>query len=319
MSAQNQPSTQDQPATPAHIHEASGPAAPEPTGTGAGTSILRLVHLIRRHPLAAFFVWFFTVGQAFAFYPVLVPDAAGLPPQLFIVAATLFGLLLPAVVITGLVDGRSAVRALGHRIIPPRRGVAWYALALLGVPLLSITLTVLLVGAPVDTSWSSTVTVLIPHLLLPLLLTFLPNNLWEEVAWMGFVQARLQTRRGPLMAAVITGPLFALQHIALVVGNSPVAALAVIGLLAVFAIPFRFATAWIYNKTGNLFLVGLFHATGNAATGGSGFQTGLLATVYPNAQIASIAHLLAFALIGIMAVLLTRGRLGMPDTRHRSA
>ena len=65
------------------------------------------------------------------------------------------------------------------------------------------------------------------------------------------------------------------------VGNSPVAALAVIGLLAVFAIPFRFATAWIYNKTGNLFLVGLFHATGNAATGGSGFQQGLLATIYP--------------------------------------
>ena len=46
-----------------------------------------------------------------------------------------------------------------------------------------------------------------------------------------------------------------------------------------FAIPFRFATAWIHNTTGNLFLVGLFHATGNAATVGSGFQTGLLATI----------------------------------------
>ncbi|HEY5786945.1 MAG TPA: hypothetical protein VIT65_19450, partial [Microlunatus sp.] len=92
MSTQNQPSTQDQPATQAPIDEASGPAVPEPTGTGPETSSLRVVQLVRRHPLAAFFVWFFTVGQAFAFYPVLVPDAAGLPPQLFIVAATLFGL-----------------------------------------------------------------------------------------------------------------------------------------------------------------------------------------------------------------------------------
>ena len=203
MSAHNQPPKQ----APISIEPASQAAGPEPTGTGPQTSSSGVVRLVRRHPLAAFFVWFFTVGQAFAFYPVVVPDAAGLPPQLFIVAATLVGLLLPAVVITGVVGGRSAVRALGRRIIPPRGEVAWYGLALLGVPLLSIAITVLLVGAPVDTSWSTTVTVLIPHLLLPLLLTFLPNNLWEEVAWMGFVQARLQTRHGPLLAAVITGPL----------------------------------------------------------------------------------------------------------------
>jgi membrane protease YdiL (CAAX protease family) len=64
------------------------------------------------------------------------------------------------------------------------------------------------------------------NLLLPLLLTFLPNNWWEEVAWMGFVQARLQRRRGPVLAAVLTAPLFALQHISLAVGNSlPVAVL----------------------------------------------------------------------------------------------
>src|SRR3712207_8287691 len=47
----------------------------------------------------------------------------------------------------------------------------------------------------------------------------LSNNLWEEAAWTGFVQARLQHRHGPLRAAVLTGPLFALQHIALFVGT----------------------------------------------------------------------------------------------------
>jgi DNA-binding NarL/FixJ family response regulator len=34
-------------------------------------------------------------------------------------------------------------------------------------------------------------------------------NLWEEATWMGFVQARLQARRGVLLAAVLTAALFA--------------------------------------------------------------------------------------------------------------
>ena len=81
---------------------------------------------------------------------------------------------------------------------------------------------------------------------------------------MGFVQARLQEWRGPLMAALISGPLFAVQHISLVFGN-PVLVGALVMLIAiVLAIPFRFLTGWVYNRTGSLFLVGLLHAAGNA-------------------------------------------------------
>jgi uncharacterized protein len=36
--------------------------------------------LIRRHPLTAFLIWFFTVGQAIAFTP-LPPAATAVPPE----------------------------------------------------------------------------------------------------------------------------------------------------------------------------------------------------------------------------------------------
>jgi hypothetical protein len=61
-----------------------------------------LLRAVARHPLAAFFGWFFTIGQAFAFTPVIAREVFGLDVmvQPFIVAATLVGLLLPALVIT---------------------------------------------------------------------------------------------------------------------------------------------------------------------------------------------------------------------------
>jgi len=88
---------------------------------------------------------------------------------------------------------------------------------------------------------------------------------------MGFFQARLQERSGSAMrAAVLTAPLFALQHVALVVGNSGLLAVLLMLMLIVLAIPFRAVTAWTYNRTGSLFIVGFIHAAGNAAAAGSG-------------------------------------------------
>jgi uncharacterized protein len=265
-----------------------------------------MIQFIGRHPIAAFFAWFFTVGQVLAFTPVLVGDALG-PPQLFICASTLVGLLLPALVITRVVDGPGAVRVLLAWAVALRAGLGWYLLALLGVPLVTTAITVLVAGPPNQFP----IDALLPHLLLPLALTLLPNNLWEEVAWTGFVQARLQDRRGPLVAALLTGPMFALQHISGVVGIGLVGGAILMVLLVVLVTPFRFLTGWVYNRTGSLFLVGLVHGMGNAVAGGSGFDAGLLVFLYPGQVIATMAHLLAFFVIGLAVVIITRGRLGI--------
>ena len=81
-------------------------------------------------------------------------------------------------------------------------------------------------------------------------------------------------------------------------------------LLAALAVPFRFLIGWAYNRTASLFLVGLVHGAGNAVAGGSGFQEGFLARLYPGQQLPGLAHLLAFLVLGLIVVAVTRGRLG---------
>jgi uncharacterized protein len=263
---------------------------------------------LERHPLTAFFAWFFTVGQAFAFAPLVFHT--GVPDQLFIVGSSVVGLLLPALVLTRIVDGPEALRGLLRRFVDWRVPLRWYALVLLVVPAVAIGLGVLFLGVPEDVPAAVFVA--------QLALTLVPNNWAEEGVWSGFVQARLQARHGPVVAAVIAGPLFALQHVSLAVGNGPVLAVILLAGLAIVAIPYRFFTGWIWNRTGSLLLLGLVHAAGNAAAPGAGFgDGGVLRHLYPADQTTvGVFHLLAFFLIGLVVVAATRGRLGLPTRKE---
>ncbi len=269
---------------------------------------------IGRHPLLAFFAWFGTVGQAFAFAPLFLDT--GIPRQFFIIGSTLFGLLLPSLVITRWVDGPEGLRRMLRSYVHWRVPLRWYALALLAAPAAGLGIAALLFGSPVD--WTTAV---LSGFLLQLVLNLIPNNWAEEGVWTGFVQARLQERRGPVLAAVITGPLFALQHVSLTVGNPPVIAIMLMTGLMIVAIPYRFLTGLMWNRTGSLFLLGLLHAAGNALAPGSGFGGGsgggsLLKDLYPGQGDAIGAlHLLAFLAIGLIVVAVTKGRLGRSTAR----
>jgi membrane protease YdiL (CAAX protease family) len=154
---------------------------------------------------------------------------------------------------------------------------------------------------------------LVNGLLLQGVLGFLAVNLWEEATWMGFVQTRLQAQRGVWLAAVVTAVLFALQHLPLFIENGLVNAAGLVFLAAfiVIAIPFRALVAWMYNRTGSLFLVGLLHAIGDATTNGS-FAVGFPPRLYDNADGIGFLHMLALALIGVVVISATRARLGLP-------
>ena len=79
----------------------------------------RLAGIIRRHPVASFLVWSLPVGQAIALQPVVARAwwDVDLPTAPFVVLANLVGLLLPAVVITRVIDGggRGCARCGGAR------------------------------------------------------------------------------------------------------------------------------------------------------------------------------------------------------------
>lgn len=270
-----------------------------------------LAGVIRRRPITAFAVWFFTVGQAFAFAPLYLDVT--IPDQWFINASTVVGLLVPTLVITWIVDGREGLRALGRCVTKVRGPLSTYAVGLVVMPLCAVGLAMAIIGTP-DVPASTLVTAIGPSLLLSTVIGFAVNNLWEEVAWMGFVQARLQSRYSPLRAAVFTAPLFALQHVALVIGNGAAIGAVIMVAFAVVAIPYRAFNGWLYNRTGgSLFLVGLVHALGNAVAPGAGFGPGYLRVLYPtDADLVGVLHILAFAVIGLVTIGVTQGRLGVP-------
>ena len=279
---------------------------PAPPATG-------LAALVRAHPLGAFLAWFSTVGQALAFVPVVARGAGvAVPGQPFVVASTLVGLLLPALVITRIVDGPEGLRRLWSRTVRVRLPLRWYALALVGVPLATTALAVALFGTPALTA-PTLLAALVSGLVLQFVVVLLSNNWWEEVAWTGFVQARLQERHGPARAAVLVGPLFALQHVSLVAGNPLLLAAAFMLVFALVAIPFRALQGWLYNRTGSLFAVGMVHAAGNATGAGSGFEggSGLLPRLYDEPLVGSV-QTLSSALLGLAVLAATRARLGRP-------
>jgi CAAX protease family protein len=277
------------------------------------TSRRRLVGVIRRHPVGSFLAWSFPVGQAIAFQPVLARAwyDVDLPTAPFVVVANLVGLLLPAVVVTRVVDGRAGVRALWRRAVRVRVPLRWYGLALVVVPVAATVTAVALLGPPEGTS-GLLASALVSGLLVQLLLGCVTTNWAEEVAWTGFLQTRLQARHGPARAALATGPLFALQHAALAAGNGWLGGMAVLLFITATAVPFRFLQGWVANRTGSLLVVGLVHATGNATTDGSGFGgPGLLPRLYPDDAVGPV-HLLASAALGLVVLACTRGRLGLP-------
>ena len=275
--------------------------------TGAGS----LASVIRRHPVGSFLLWAFPVGQAIAFVPVIARELydVRMPAAPFVVAANLVGLLLPALVITRIVDGRVGLQELWRRTLRVRTGARWYWFALVVVPLATTGLAALLLGSP-DGGGSTLAAALVSGLLVQLILGLVTTNLWEEVAWTGFLQTRLQDRHGPVRAALATGPLFALQHVSLAFGNTLLGGVAVVLFITATAVPFRFLQGWVVNRTGSLFLVGLIHAAGNAMTDGSGFVgTGFLPRLYPG-QVVGPMHLLASAALGLVVLAATRGPLG---------
>jgi uncharacterized protein len=292
-----------------------------PTPTPARPGGSAVAGFVRRRPLTAFLMWFFTVGQALVFTPIVARGhGVDLPAQVFVVASTLVGLLLPAVVITRVVDGPAGVRTVWRRAVDVWVSAGWYALALAATPALTTGLALAFFGAPTASlTTGALVSALVGGLLVQTLVSLVPNNWAEEVGWMGFVQARLQARTTPMRAAALTAPLFALQHVALVVGSPLPMAVALMAFLIVVNIPIRALMGFAYNRTGSLFVVGLLHAAGNGVAAGSGFGAGFLARLYPDQPFVSLMHLLALAVVGVVAVAVTGARLGVSRSRPSPA
>jgi membrane protease YdiL (CAAX protease family) len=163
--------------------------------------------------------------------------------------------------------------------------------------------------------WGPLLAVFVPGVLVPFALINLP----EEAGWTGFLQARLQARRGPIRASLLVAPAFALIHLPahfvagwisddkLPPARFPEALLAV-GVTAVFAVFFRLLIMWLYNGSGGSEpVVALFHSAFNV-TAGPALMPALVPTV--NATALNLLPLAAVAAAAVVVAVATRGRLG---------
>ena len=101
------------------------------------------------------------------------------------------------------------VRELLGQLLRWRTGAQWYAIALLG----PFALTLAATGILVATRTAAPTAVVVLPASAAFLGPLIAGSLGEELGWRGFAQARLQSRLGPLLAALLVGALWTLWHL----------------------------------------------------------------------------------------------------------
>lgn len=192
-----------------------------------------------------------------------IPVVLGLPTEPFALAATLFALLAPALILTARESGRAGVRRLLRDAVRPPRPSWWGLAALLALPLAVWT-------AAVPLGLANALT---PGLLLGFAIGFVVTtlviNIWEETVWTGFVQRRLITRWGALRGSLATAALFAGIHLPLVFAGSPTLGSVLLGagILLGTGIGLRLIVAGLDVWSGrSLLAVGILHGSFNTTS-----------------------------------------------------
>ncbi len=179
------------------------------------------------------------------------------------------GPTIAAIYVTATGGGRSALRTLLGRFLIWRVGIRWYALAIVGPPVVvGIGLAIAgLAGADLgDVSFAAW------PLAFVYLLSAIPTGaLAEELGWRGFLLPLLRERQGAAMASLAVGLVWFCWHVPLfwaptgtTVSGQPVNVIAVTGYAA-FVVSVSFLFTWIHDNTrGSVLLAVLMHAALNA-------------------------------------------------------
>ncbi|GAB4407026.1 MAG: type II CAAX endopeptidase family protein [Anaerolineales bacterium] len=218
-------------------------------------------NLVRRYPVAAFYVLAFVISWLGWFPQTL--HARGIFPF----DSPLFALLggagptLAAVLVIWALKGKDGPRELFAPLAWWRASWGWWAFAFLGwFGIAAVALGVgALFGGRFDAvlrfNWAA-----VPAIFVTMLL----SNVWEEIGWRGFALPRLQERYGDLAIAVIMGLLWSLWHLPLYLNpTSPMSQLPWVGDV-VFSVALTVIYTWLYNGTGrSLLFVSVLHAMSN--------------------------------------------------------
>jgi membrane protease YdiL (CAAX protease family) len=276
-----------------------------------------------RHPLTAFLALAMGAGYPLVLAVLLmtrgVLPGGGLVERLPIAPDELAGLLLtlgallPATLyVTWATEGPDGLRRLAARAARWRVAARWWLLVVAGLPVLTVLLAVVM-G---DELRSVRLLPFAAGQVVALLVNLALVNLWEETAWSGLMQTRLERRHSLYVAALITAVPFALLHWPLAFfdrGREVTlagVAVALAGYLVISAI-FRPMLAVVLRGTaGSVLLVAVMHSVFNRSNNQDGIVAGLLDG--ENRGLTVLVAALLMTAAGAVLARHSRGRLGHP-------
>lgn len=187
----------------------------------------------------------------------------GLPQEPFVLGTLVLGLVAPAVVLTAHEGGRPAVAALLRQAGRVSRPLWWLPAAVLVLPTVTWSAAFLVGGARPATAS------LVVDYAVAVLAGALVVNIWEELAWTGFVQRRAMARWGTELGALVTAGLFVAIHLPLAFDGADDVSDVMTGLTALVAtgIGLRLLIGHLDGWSGrSLLTIGLLHASFNATS-----------------------------------------------------
>jgi CAAX protease family protein len=279
------------------------------------TSDGRLLRVAARFPLATFLILGFSLAYALALlwglaYHGVIPGgglaaALHIAPDELTGGALVLSLFPAALFVTWATSGRVGVRILFRRAFHWRVSPGWWLTVLLGLPVLTVSLA-LLMG---DQLRSIDVPSFLASQLMLLLVNFIVINLWDAVAWTGLFQTRLEERHNWLVAALLTAIPFAAIHLPLQFfidqPVTPSSLAAAFGLYLLLGLLVRPLLAVFRRGTGDsLLLVGLLHSVFNRTNNENGIAATLL-----EGDARQLTMLIAVVLLTVVTAVVIRSRL----------
>jgi len=247
---------------------------------GHSAAAMTIARALKAHPVR----FYFALTLALSWSGLLVVGGGGLlagsswqtdPRFLPAIQTMLFGPPIAGILSIVLFSGTGGIRDLLVRLVRWRVHGRWYAMALLGAPLVQGgVLATLSLSAPVYlpaivTSSEKTA------LVLPAIAFGLVGGVMEELGWTGFATPRLRTRFSVLITGLIVGVVWGVWHMLQMwwVGSTSYEAvpagvfLPLYFLTSIAALTaYRVLMVWVYDRTASLFVAVLMHGSYIAST-----------------------------------------------------
>jgi CAAX protease family protein len=277
-----------------------------------------LKEVLQDHPLTSFFVF------AYAFsWITLIPyiganwngsSTTGISQLSYLIHC--FGPAVAAVTMVAVIDGKTGLLRLWHRIIQWRINWKWYLMVLVGFPAVFVA-AVLIQPAGLAAFKGFTAHAMVAFPIVLVILAFTTGGFGEEIGWRGFALPRMLPRYGPLWGSLLLGVLWGVWHVAdfltpskgggagtglaQFLTNFPLFVLQVVALSVIFT--------WLFNHTkGSVLFAAFSHAAIDAVDGA--WISAVPAVFAIGMTTETLAGVIGFVVPALLILILTRGRLG---------